>query len=113
MTKLNKTQQDYALRRVDTMLQKAINSLPSAKNETNRNVLIEKLEKAGFVVTDGYYLTRAVALKETAKEKQEKEKRAKKESEYRQIANLAKDQIMLGDSEEVTKILADLSKKLA
>lgn len=115
MAKLDKAQQAYALARIDSLAGKAIADSKPVTKKIDKEELVALLEKKGFTVNDRYVLG-YIDVAQTDAQKIAKAKALtehdKKVKEINSARDEAKDAVMLGDSAEVTKILAELAKKL-
>jgi arsenate reductase-like glutaredoxin family protein len=116
MAKLDKTQQQYAVRRIDELATKAVNKIKYTKKIMSNEELKALLTKKGFTVGERFNLNGYIEVTKTeiqlAAEEKAKATAEKKVKEIHDAAQVAKDEVMLGDSAEVTAILADLAKKL-
>lgn len=108
---LNKTQQNYAFDRINTIYREVYNK-HYKKQEVSEDDLVEALTKKGFIVKGKYNLTNCISFPETAAQKREREAGEAAIAKAKAATQAAKDQIMLGDSAEVTEILAKLTKDL-
>ena len=116
MAKLDKSQQAYAMKRIDEMASMASNKVKYKIPVTSLDELKDLLTKKGFTVRDGYNITSYISVTKTPAQKAADDKaRAAADDKVEAIyseAQSAKDQVMLGDSEEITTVLAALAKKL-
>lgn len=116
MAKLDKAQQQYAITRIDQLANKAVANAKYVTKVMPNEELTALLNKKGFTVRERYNLNGYISVTQTeaqaAAEKKAREAAAKKVKEIYDAAQEAKDQVMLGDSTEVTAILAELAKKL-
>lgn len=108
---LNKTQQNYAFDRINQIYSEAVRKY-TKKYNSEPDAVIEALTKKGFEVKSTWNIEKYVGLPETAAQKREKEANEKALAKAKAATQAAKDQIMLGDSAEVTEILAKLAKEL-
>ena len=116
MAKLDKTQQKYALERIGNMANAAANKAKYVPDKYDNEAVVAQLLKKGFTVNTSYSLRGYVSIAKTASQQAAIDKAMatadKKVKEIYDAAQEAKDQVMLGDSTEVTTILASLAKKL-
>lgn len=115
MAKLDKAQQQYALTRITNMANTAATKVKYKADKFDQVKLAEQLTKKGFTVHNNYNLNGYISVTPTtaqlAAEDKAKISAKKKSDEIYAAAEEAKDQVMLGDSAEVTSILAALAKK--
>ena len=116
MAKLDKSQQAYAMKRIDEMAYKAAEKVKYKVPVASLSELKDLLTKKGFIVRDGYNITSYISVAKTpAQLSTENKARTAAEDKVVAIhseAESAKDQVMLAHTEEITTVLAALAKKL-
>ena len=108
--KLTHSQVQYALNKVDKLVQDAKRRLKG--EDDGSDAIIAALEAKGFIISDDYYAHRGIKLPETAASKKKREAADAKLKEVELKASNARDQIMLGDQAEVITLLQKLQKEL-
>jgi hypothetical protein len=116
MAKLDKAQLQYAITRIDQLANKAAANAKYVTKVMPNEELTALLNKKGFTVRERYNLNGYISVTQTeaqaAAEKKAREAADKKAKEIYALAQTAKDEVMLGDSAEITAVLATLAEKL-